>query len=202
MVVIQKYIILYYFLCFSGCFASTFLWYLQKEDIIIKEQLINEQINLPSVRLVSDNNEQLGIMSSEAALEIADERNLDLVLISPSANPPVCRLMNYGKYKFEQAKRLKEQKRAQKVAEVKEIQLSMTIEKHDIDVRIKQARKFFASENKVRVTIKMRGRQQARPEAGIEIMKNFYEQLSDCCIMDTQPEILGKNIIMVLSPKK
>ena len=186
----------------SGCFASTFLWHLQKEDIIIKEQLINEQINLPSVRVVSDNNEQLGIMSSDAALEIADERNLDLVLISPNANPPVCRIMNYGKYKFEQAKRLKEQKRAQKVAEVKEIQLSMTIEKHDIDVRIKQARKFFASENKVRVTIKMRGRQQARPEAGIEIMKSFYEQLSDCCVMDTQPEILGKNIIMVLSPKK
>lgn len=141
-------------------------------------------------------------MSSIAAQDIADEKNLDLVLISPNANPPVCRLMNYGKYKFEQAKRLKEQKKAQKIVEIKEIQLSMTIEKHDIEVRVKQARKFFASENKVRVTIKMKGRQQARPEAGVEVMKNFYEQLSDCCIMDTQPEVLGKNIIMVLSPKK
>lgn len=141
-------------------------------------------------------------MSSVEANNLADEQNLDLVLIAPNGNPPVCRLMNYGKYKFEQAKKLKEQKKAQKVAELKEIQLSMTIEKHDIEVRVKQARKFLSADNKVKLTIRMKGRQQARPEAGVEVMNNFFEQLSDCSVVEKPAEIMGRNIYMVLGPKK
>ena len=174
-----------------------------KEGFIIKNQTaINEEINFPSVRLVGPDGEQLGIMSSREALSVADERGLDLVLISPNANPPVCKVMDYGKYKFEQQKRLKEQRKAQKVSDVKEIQLSMTIEKHDIDVKAKHAQKFLSSGDKVKVTIRMKGRQQARPEMGIEVMNTFFEVVKDFGVIEKAPEIMGRNIFMVLSPIK
>lgn len=152
--------------------------------------------------MVGENGEQLGIMSSAEANKIADEKNLDLVLISPTANPPVCKLIDFGKFKFEQTKKLKEQKKAQKVTEIKEIQLSITIEKHDVEVRVKQAMKFLASDNKIKVTIKMRGRQQARPEAGLKVMHDFFASLEEVAVVEKTAEIFGKNIIMVLAPKK
>lgn len=173
-----------------------------REGKTIKDQLINDQINLPKVRLVGENGEQLGIVSSTEANHIADEHNLDLVLISPNAEPPVCKLMNYGKYKFEQTKKLKEQRKAQKVIEIKEIQLSMTIERHDIEVKAKHARKFLGNGDKVKVTIRMRGRQQARPEAGIAVMNAFAEDLQDVGLVEKQAEIMGRNIIMVIAPVK
>ncbi len=173
-----------------------------REGKTIKDQLINDQINLPKVRLVGENGEQLGIVSSTEANHIADEQNLDLVLISPNAEPPVCKLMNYGKYKFEQTKKLKEQRKAQKVVEIKEIQLSMTIERHDIEVKAKHARKFLGNGDKVKVTIRMRGRQQARPEAGIAVMNAFAEDLQDVGLVEKQAEIMGRNIIMVIAPVK
>lgn len=185
---------------------SLFLWILmliQRGNKIIKDQqLINDQINLPNIRLVGENGEQLGLMSSNEANRLADEQSLDLVLISPNANPPVCKLMNYGKFKFEQAKKLKEQKKAQKVTEIKELQLSMTIEKHDVEVRVKQAKKFLADDNKVKVIVKMKGRQQARPETGVAVLNSFYEQLCDAGVVEKPAEIMGKNIIMILAPKK
>ena len=145
--------------------------------------------------------EQLGIMSSAEALSIAEEAGLDLVLISPNATPPVCRVMNYGKYKFEQAKRLKEQRKAQKVTEIKEIRLSVVIDKHDIDFKSKDAVRFLSGGDKVKVSIRMRGRQQARPELGVEVMNAFAENIQDVCVVEKAPEIMGRNIFMILAPK-
>ncbi|MBR4003704.1 MAG: translation initiation factor IF-3 [Clostridia bacterium] len=168
----------------------------------IKNQLLNEEINLPKVRLIGTNNEQLGIMSSKEALAIAEEQNLDLVLMSPNAEPPVCKIIDYGKFKFDQAKKLKEQRKAQKTVEIKEIQLSMTIEKHDIDVKAKHAQKFLSNGDKVKVTIRMKGRQQARPEMGIEVMNTFFEVIKDFGVIEKAPEIMGRNIFMILAPIK
>ena len=168
----------------------------------IKNQLLNEEINLPKVRLIGQNNEQLGIMSSKEALNLASEQNLDLVLMSPNAEPPVCKIIDYGKFKFDQAKKLKEQRKAQKIVDIKEIQLSMTIEKHDIDVKAKHAQKFLQHGDKVKVTIRMKGRQQARPEIGIEVMNTFFEVVKDFGVIEKNPEIMGRNIFMVLAPIK
>ena len=141
-------------------------------------------------------------MSSKEALAIAEEQNLDLVLMSPNAEPPVCKIIDYGKFKFDQAKKLKEQRKAQKTVEIKEIQLSMTIEKHDIDVKAKHAQKFLSSGDKVKVTIRMKGRQQARPEMGIEVMNTFFEVVKDFGVIEKAPEIMGRNIFMILAPIK
>ena len=141
-------------------------------------------------------------MSSKEALAIAEEQNLDLVLMSPNAEPPVCKIIDYGKFKFDQAKKLKEQRKAQKTVEIKEIQLSMTIEKHDIDVKAKHAQKFLSNGDKVKVTIRMKGRQQARPEMGIEVMNTFFEDIKDFGVIEKAPEIMGRNIFMILAPIK
>lgn len=169
---------------------------------IKNQQLLNEQISLPKVRLIGANNEQLGIMSSREAQVKADEEGLDLVLISPNAEPPVCKIINYGKFKFEQAKKLKEQRKAQKVIEIKEVQLSMTIEKHDLEVKAKHANRFLEMGDKVKVSIRMKGRQQARPELGIEVMNKFYEMVANTGVIEKAPEIMGRNIFMVLAPVK
>ena len=141
-------------------------------------------------------------MSSKEALAIAEEQNLDLVLMSPNAEPPVCKIIDYGKFKFDQTKKLKEQRKAQKTVEIKEIQLSMTIEKHDIDVKAKHAQKFLSAGDKVKVTIRMKGRQQARPEMGIEVMNTFFEVVKDFGVIEKAPEIMGRNIFMILAPIK
>lgn len=141
-------------------------------------------------------------MSSREALSVAQDQNLDLVLMSPNAEPPVCKIIDYGKFKFDQAKKLKEQRKAQKIVDIKEIQLSMTIEKHDIDVKAKHAQKFLQNGDKVKVTIRMKGRQQARPEIGIEVMNTFFEVVKDFGVIEKNPEIMGRNIFMVLAPIK
>ena len=146
--------------------------------------------------------EQLGIMSSREALFVAEEQDLDLVLISPNAEPPVCKIMDYGKFKFDQAKKLKEQRKAQKIVEVKEVQLSMTIDTHDVEVKAKAAKKFLGNGDKVKVSIRMRGRQQARPEIGIAIMNSFVEMMGEICTVEKVPEVVGRNIFMILAPAK
>ena len=146
--------------------------------------------------------EQLGIMSSREALFVAEEQDLDLVLISPHAEPPVCKIMDYGKFKFDQAKKLKEQRKAQKIVEVKEVQLSMTIDTHDVEVKAKAAKKFLGNGDKVKVSIRMRGRQQARPEIGIAIMNSFVEMMGEMCTVEKVPEVVGRNIFMILAPAK
>lgn len=163
---------------------------------------MNREINFPKVRLVGPDGEQLGIMSSREALSIAEEQDLDLVLISPNAEPPVCKVMDYGKFKFDQAKKLKEQRKAQKIVEIKEVQLSMTIDTHDVEVKAKAAKKFLGNGDKVKVSIRMRGRQQARPEIGVNIMNSFVEMMEGICTVEKAPEIMGRNIFMILAPAK
>jgi translation initiation factor IF-3 len=154
------------------------------------------------VRLIGADGEQLGIVSSQEALRIAEENNLDLVKIAATANPPVCKIMDYGKYKFEQLKKQKEAKKNQKVVELKEIWLSMTIDIGDLNVKARQAQKFLSSGNKVKVSIKMRGRQMAHSELGLEVMKRFYEMVKDFGAMEKNPLTEGRNIWMMLAPVK
>lgn len=160
------------------------------------------EIRDKEVRLIGENGEQLGIVSSRQALEIAEESGLDLVKISPNATPPVCKVMNYGKFLFEQNKRAKEAKKNQKVIEIKEVWLSMTIDVGDLNVKARQAQKFLASGNKVKVSIRMRGRQMAHSELGLEVMTKFYELVKDFGTMEKNPLTEGRNIWMMLAPTK
>ena len=166
----------------------------------MKETLKNEQIVLPEIRLIGPNSEQLGIMSSASALEQASAMDLDLVLIAPEAKPPVCKIMDYGKYRFDELKKLKDQKKNQKVEKIKEIRLSMAIDDHDLEVKAKQVTKFLSDGNKVKCRILMKGRIQIRPQIGIDIMNRFAEMVSSVGQIDKAPAVNGRNIFMVLVP--
>lgn len=166
----------------------------------MKETLKNEQIVLAEVRLIGPNSEQLGIVSSAKALEVAEEMGLDLVLIAPDAKPPVCKIMDYSKFKFDEMKKLKEQKKNQKVAKLKEMPLSMTIDDHDLQIKAKQVCKFLAEGSKVKVNIRMKGRIQIRPQIGIDIMNRFAELCASVGQIDKKPEVNGRNIFMFLAP--
>ena len=140
-------------------------------------------------------------MSSQNALALAAERNLDLVKIAPQAQPPVCKIIDYGKYRFEVAKREKEAKKKQKVVEIKEIRLSLNIDKHDFETKANQARKFIAEGNKVKASIRFRGREMGHPEIGLETMNKFSEILSDVANVEKPAKLEGRNMLMFLSPK-
>ncbi|MBQ6426632.1 MAG: translation initiation factor IF-3 [Clostridia bacterium] len=163
--------------------------------------MINEEIRDPQVRVIDENGTQLGIMAIADAQKLAYQKDLDLVKISPNSNPPVCKLMNYGKYRFEMIKREKEQKKNQKVIEVKETRLSATIDTHDMEVKAKATRKFLQDGNKVKVSIRFRGRQITHGDIGEEVMDKFYEMLSDCAVKEKAPKQEGRNMLMVLAPK-
>ena len=169
---------------------------------IKKEHQLNEEIRDKEVRLIGETGEQLGIVSSREALSIAEDRGLDLVKISPNANPPVCKIMNYGKYLFEQNKKAKEAKKNQKVIEIKEVWLSMTIDVGDLQVKAKQAYKFLTGGNKVKVSIRMRGRQMAHAEMGVDVMNRFFELVKEVGTMEKKPLTEGRNIWMMLVPKQ
>lgn len=169
--------------------------------ISINELMINEEIRDREVRVVDQNGEQLGVMSARQALELAEEKQLDLVKIAPQARPPVCKLMDYGKYRFEQSKREREIRKNQKVITIKEVRLSATIEDHDIDVRERQAIKFLEGGDKVKVTIRFRGRQIAHSEIGMEVMKDFAERIKDYGTVSKKPSIEGRNMFMIVDPK-
>ena len=166
-----------------------------------QETQINSAIRDPEIRVIGPNGDQLGIMSSREANEIAEKEGLDLVKISPSAVPPVCRIMDYGKYLFDKTKREKEQRKNQKIVELKEVQLSMTIEQHDIDIKAKNALKFLNNGDKVKVSIRMSGRQQAYFERGIETENRFAESLAEVSVIEKPAKVEGRNIIMILAPK-
>ena len=169
----------------------------------IKDQhQINEQIRDKEVRVISSEGGQLGIMSAMEALRLAEEENLDLVKISPNAVPPVCKIMNYGKFKFEQAKKEKENRKNQKVVELKEIYLSMTIDVGDMNVKAKKTLEILGDGNKVKVSIRMRGRQMAHASMGLDVMARFFELLGGKAVMDKEPKTEGRNIFMILSPAK
>lgn len=162
---------------------------------------INSDIRDPEVRVVGPTGEQLGIMSAKEANEIADKEGLDLVKISPNAVPPVCKIMDYGKYLFDKAKKEREQRKNQKIVALKEVQLSMTIEQHDIDIKAKSATKFLLAGDKVKVSIRMSGRQQAYSDRGVETENNFAESLSEIAVIEKPAKVEGRNIIMILAPK-
>ena len=152
--------------------------------------------------MIDQNGEQLGIMLTRAALELAEEKQLDLVKIAPTAKPPVCKIMDYGKYRFEQSKREREIRKNQKVIDIKEVRLSATIEDHDVEVKFKAATKFLKDGDKVKVSIRFRGRQISHSEIGLEVMKDFAERLQDIAVIERRPLTEGRNMTMVLAPKE
>ena len=162
---------------------------------------INEEIIDKEIRVISDEGEQLGIMSAEEALKIAEEKELDLVKISPMAKPPVCKIMDYGKFRFEQAKREKEAKKNQRVMEVKEIRMSPSIGDNDLGTKLKAALKFLADGVRVKVSIRFRGREMAHTNIGEQILRDFAEKCSELANLDKQPKLEGRNMSMFLSPK-
>ena len=162
---------------------------------------INEEIIDKEIRVISDEGEQLGIMSAEEALKIAEEKELDLVKISPMAKPPVCKIMDYGKYRFEQAKREKEAKKNQRVMEVKEIRMSPSIGENDLQTKLKAALKFLADGDRVKVSIRFRGREMAHTNIGEQILRDFADKCSELANLDKQPKLEGRNMSMFLSPK-
>ena len=163
--------------------------------------MINEEIRDREVRVVDQNGEQLGVMPTRQALELAEEKQLDLVKIAPQARPPVCKLMDYGKYRFEMTKRDKEQKKNQKVIELKEIRLSATIDLNDMKVKAKACEKFLGDGNKVKVSIRFRGRQITHSDVGLDVMNRFFEMVEQVAVKERPPKTEGRNMFMVLAPK-
>lgn len=170
-------------------------------NISNKEMQINEEIRDKEIRVVTDDGEQLGIMPAKEALKIAEQRNQDLVKIAPQATPPVCKIMDYGKFRFEQAKREKEAKKNQHVVEIKEIRLSLNIDKHDFDTKVNHAKKFLSSGNKVKVSIRFRGREMAHPENGLVTMKEFAEACEELGAVDKPAKLEGRSMQMFIAPK-
>ena len=168
----------------------------------IKQELpINGQIREKEVQLIGANGEKLGVMSTRDALEKAEEENLDLVLVSPNAKPAVCKIMNYGKYKFEQAKKEKEAKKKQKVLEVKELRVTPNIEEHDFEFKSKNARKFIEDGAKVKITVRFRGREVNNVKLGEAVINKFIEELSDIASPEKKPLLEGRNMFVILSKK-
>ena len=168
----------------------------------IKQELpINGQIREKEVQLIGVNGEKLGIVSIREALDKAGEDNMDLVLVSPNAKPVVCKIMNYGKYKFEQAKREKEAKKKQKVLELKELRVTPNIEEHDFEFKSKNARKFLTDGNKVKITVRFRGREVNNSKAGEIVLNKFIEKLEDIATVEKAPKLEGRNMFTILAKK-
>ncbi len=171
--------------------------------MIIKDLYsVNEAIRDKEVRVIGSDGAMLGVMSSFQAQKLANEAELDLVKISPNAVPPVCKIMDYSKFKYEQSKREKENRKNQTIVELKEIRLSMTIDIGDIAVKTKQCLKFLEAGNKVKVSIRMKGRENARAYKGVKVMQDFFEGLGEKAVQDKKPSAEGRMITMMLSPVK
>lgn len=167
----------------------------------IKELQINEGIREREIRLIDVDGEQLGVVETRKAIEIAFEKNLDLVKVAPNAKPPVCRIMDYGKYKYEQAKREREARRNQKVINVKEVRLSPNIENHDLEVKARQANRFLKSGDKVKVSVRFRGREMGHTQIGREVLKEFAALTDEFGVIEKHAKLEGRNMVMHLEPK-
>jgi len=168
----------------------------------IKQELpVNGQIRAKEVQLIGENGEKLGIVDFKEALNMAQEKKLDLVLVAPNSRPVVCKIMNYGKYKFEQTKREKEAKKKQKVLEVKEIRITPNIEEHDFNFKAKNARKFLESGNKLKITVRFKGREINNSKAGEVVLNKFIDELSDISIVEKRPKLEGRNMFIMLAKK-
>lgn len=173
----------------------------RRSGIANEEHRVNDQIRVSPVRLVDEEGEQVGIVPLEKAREQADDRNLDLVEVAPQARPPVVRLMDYGRYKYERAKAEKEAKKKQHTVEVKEVKFRPKIEEHDFDFKTRHAREFIEEGNKVKVTIMFRYREMRRPELGEELLDRIVEELSDVAKVQSRTGLEGRNMVMMLVPE-
>ncbi|MFI3325165.1 MAG: translation initiation factor IF-3 [Clostridia bacterium] len=166
-----------------------------------KELQINNEIEEKELRLIDEDGTQLGVVSLEQALKLAADKGLDLVKIAPQAKPPVCKIINYGKFRFEQTKRVKEAKKNQKVVEIKEIRLSLNIDTHDFNTKLNHAIKFIEAGNKVKASIRFRGREMGHPEQGLVVMKKFAEAISEVANVEKAAKLEGRSMLMFLAPK-
>lgn len=184
----DSYAIHFYFLC--------------GRDITISELFINEQIRDKEVRVIGESGEQLGIMSSREALQMAEEAGVDLVKIAPTAKPPVCKLVDYGKYKYELTRKEKEAKKKQRVIEIKEIRLSPNIDTNDLNTKVNAARKFLSKGDRVKITLRFRGREMAHMANSKHILDDFAQALSDVCVVEKAPKVEGRSMTMFLTEKR
>ena len=166
-----------------------------------KDIEINEEIHDKELRIIGSDGQQVGIMSANEALNLAEQSNLDLVKIAPQSNPPVCKIMDYGKYRFEQAKREKEARKNQHVVDIKEVRLSLNIDTHDFNTKLNNALKFIKHGDKVKVSIRFRGREMGHPEIGLETMKRFADACSETVVVEKAAKLEGRNMLMFLAPK-
>ena len=206
--------IVIYIICFGGfmyvngqaCLVCPFyfaiVFLIVWEDTTISELMINEQIRDKEVRVIGENNEQLGIMSVKEAMALAEEAGVDLVKIAPNATPPVCRVVDYGKFKYEQMKREKEAKKKQHVVEIKEIRLTPNIDTNDLNTKVNAAKKFLSDGDRVKVTLRFRGREMAHMQTSKHILDDFAEGLADVAVIDKPAKVEGKSMTMFLAGKK
>jgi translation initiation factor IF-3 len=192
--------------CFRGLLCCKFSFFSNFWRCLVisgkqQDTLLNEQIREKEVRVISATGEQLGIMTSAKALEMAIQEDLDLVMISPQAKPPVCKIMNYGKYRFERAKKEKESKGKQTVVNIKEIRLSPTTDEHDLMTKVNQTIKFLEKKDKVKVTVRFRGREVAYAKAGEMMLDKFAQAIAEHGVIDKKAKLEGKNMSMFVSPK-
>jgi len=172
------------------------------EGTTISDLLINEQIRDKEVRVIGEDGEQLGIMSAKEAMALAEEAGVDLIKIAPTAKPPVCKLADYGKYKYDQMRREKEAKKKQKVIEIKEIRLSPNIDTNDLNTKANSARKFLTKGDKVKVSLRFRGREMAHMNSSKHILDDFAELLADVAVIDKAPKVEGRSMTMFLTEKR
>ncbi|WP_372494150.1 translation initiation factor IF-3 [Fuchsiella alkaliacetigena] len=162
---------------------------------------MNEKIRAREVRVVDNEGDQIGIMPLKKGLSLARDKGLDLVEVAPNAEPPVCRILDYGKYKYEQAKKAQEAKKNQNVMNVKEVQMSVKIEEHDFNVKVDMAKRFLNNKDKVKVKIKFRGREITHKDLGYDLMEDFYAELEDLAKIESKPNVEGRDMIMILTPE-
>lgn len=172
------------------------------EGRIISELFINEQIRDKEVRVIGEDGEQLGIMSPKEAMKLAEEAGVDLVKIAPTAKPPVCKIVDYGKFKYEQARKEKEARKKQKTVEIKEIRLSPNIDTNDLNTKINAARKFIGKGDRVKITLRFRGREMAHMNNSKHILDDFAEALADIAVVDKAPKVEGRSMTMFLAEKR
>lgn len=187
-----------HFLLFLLYFLMIILWRCK----VISDLMINEQIRDKEIRLVGSNGEQLGIMSAKEALKMAAEAELDLVKIAPNAKPPVCKIIDYGKFRYEQARKEKEARKKQKTIEIKEVRLSPNIEENDLNTKISAARKFLTKGDKVKVTLRFRGREMSHMANSKHILDDFAEALKDIAVVDKPSKVEGRSLVMFLTAKR
>ena len=173
-----------------------------KEDKTIADLMINEQIRDPEVRVIGQNNEQLGVMNIAEAMKLAEEAGVDLVKIAPNAEPPVCRIIDYGKFRYEQSRKEKEARKKQKVIEIKEIRMSPNIDTNDLNTKIAAARKFLEKGDRVKVTLRFRGREMAHMNNSKYILDDFAEALAEVAVVEKAPKVEGRTLTMFLTEKR